>query len=63
MGYERPAYFINHDVNSDLVVDSSGHRILETPTLGKPFWFDTVRSEYEACRHRVGKFINEVRSK
>lgn len=51
MGYERPAWFERNAANSERETQSS--RVALTGTFGKPPWFETVRSEYVACREGV----------
>ncbi|KPM11148.1 pyruvate dehydrogenase phosphatase regulatory subunit, mitochondrial-like protein [Sarcoptes scabiei] len=57
MGYERPAVYLKDQAEPyGKNLPDCGvleERILETPSFGKPHWFDAVKSEYFACRERV----------
>uniref|UniRef100_T1IHI3 Pyruvate dehydrogenase phosphatase regulatory subunit, mitochondrial n=1 Tax=Strigamia maritima TaxID=126957 RepID=T1IHI3_STRMM len=52
MGYERPAYF-DSGTGGDVTVWNEPC-IAVTKTFGKPPWFENMKSEYLACRERVG---------
>lgn len=57
MGFERPAVYLMKETEPyKKELEDCGilvERVLETPSFGKPHWFDAVRSEYNACRERV----------
>ena len=57
MGYERPAVYLTKETEPyKKELEDCGilaERVLETPSFGKPHWFEAVKSEYAACRERV----------
>lgn len=57
MGYERPAVYLQKETEPyKKELEDCGilaEQVLETPSFGKPHWFDAVREEYTACRERV----------
>lgn len=57
MGYERPAVYLEKEPEPyQKELEDCGmlvERVLETPSFGKPHWFDAVRKEYTACRESV----------
>lgn len=52
MGFERPCYFAPDKQSSTDPLELG--RVAHTNTFGKPAWFDHCKSEYQACRERVG---------
>ncbi|KAH7641081.1 hypothetical protein DERF_000816 [Dermatophagoides farinae] len=57
MGHERPAVYLSKETEPyQTESEDCGvleERVLETPSFGKPHWFDAVKREYSACRERV----------
>lgn len=57
MGFERPSIYLNSQTEPyTKELEDCGplkECILETPSFGKPHWFDALKSEYIACRERV----------
>ncbi|KHJ87200.1 glycine cleavage T-protein [Oesophagostomum dentatum] len=49
MGYERPLWFEQYPKPERQALFQG-----QDALIGKPVWFDSVASEYEACRERVG---------
>ncbi|KHJ94746.1 FAD dependent oxidoreductase, partial [Oesophagostomum dentatum] len=49
MGYERPLWFEQYPKPERQALFQG-----QDALIGKPIWFDSVASEYEACRERVG---------
>ncbi|XP_051163188.1 pyruvate dehydrogenase phosphatase regulatory subunit, mitochondrial [Leptopilina boulardi] len=54
MGYERPTWFEENDIETDYDSDPIDGKIAYTDTFGKPPWFDAVSLEYAACRETIG---------
>ncbi|KAH9399860.1 hypothetical protein TYRP_017428 [Tyrophagus putrescentiae] len=57
MGYERPGVYLTKETEPyKKELEDCGilvANILETPSFGKPHWFNAVQNEYFACRERV----------
>ena len=55
MGYERPALYITKEDEKmlDINISDLKPRILRFNGFGKPYWFELVKKEYEACREKV----------